>query len=104
MVKAHVGDSVIIGQIENSSTRYTLTADQIIGLKNVGVSEGVINALINTASKMPPQTTATTMVQGPYAYPYPYPYAYPYPNVYINPWPMVWWGWGPGFHGYYRWR
>src|SRR5580692_7685361 len=71
MVNAHVSDSVIINQIQTSSTRYLLTADQIIALKNAGVSEAVINALINTASKpqpAPPVTT-TTVVQPPYAYP-----------------------------------
>jgi hypothetical protein len=98
MVQGHVSDSVIISQIQNSSTRYHLTADQIIALKTAGVSEGVITALINTASK--PPTQSTTAVQGPYAYPYPY-YGYPYPYAYVTPWPWFWWGWGPHYH-YWR--
>ena len=99
MVQNHISDSVIISQIQNSSTRYHLTADQIISLKTAGVSEAVIAALINTASKPPVQTT--TVVQEPYAYPYPY-YGYPYP--YVGPWPGFYWGWGWG-PGYYRhWR
>ena len=93
MSQAHVSDSVIISQIQNSNTRYQLTADQIISLKNAGVSDTVINAMINTASKPQPQATTTTVVQGPYVYP---------PYVYVDPWPGIWWGWGgPYYHGYY---
>jgi hypothetical protein len=97
MVAAHVSDSVIISQIQNSSTRYHLTADQIIALKNAGVSDAVINALINTASKPQPQAT-TTVDQT----------VYPYPYFYVDPWPFWWWGWGPhyyyhgGYGGYYH--
>jgi hypothetical protein len=102
MVKAHVSDSVIINQVQNSSTRYHLTADQIISLKAAGVSDGVLDALINSASK-PQLETSTTVVREPYVYPYVYPYGYPY--AYVGPWPGFWWGWGPYYHGYYRhWR
>jgi hypothetical protein len=91
LVQAHVSDSVVVTQIQNSSTRYYLTADQIISLKNAGVSDTVIKALINTASKSPPQTI-TVVNQYPYYYPY-------------------WYGgpWGPYYYygvyyrgGYYR--
>ena len=51
MVQNHVSDATIISQIQTSSTRYHLTADQIISLKQAGVSDAVLNALINTASK-----------------------------------------------------
>ena len=89
MVKAHVSDSIIINQIKNSSTRYHLTAEQIIALKNAGVSDKILNALINTAGK-PPVPSA------PGAQTYVYP-AYPvYPRVYVNPWPG--WGWGGDFY------
>jgi hypothetical protein len=97
MSQAHVSDSVIISQIQNSSTRYHLTADQIISLKSAGVSDPVINTLINSASKPQPQTavSSTTVVEPPYVYPY----------VYVDPWPY-WWGggWGPHYyyHGYYH--
>jgi hypothetical protein len=90
MVQAHVSDAIIINQIQNSSTRYSLTADQIIALKNAGVSDIVLNALINTASKPPVQTT-TTVDQG----------AYVYTDVYVNPWPWFWWGVGPYYYGGY---
>ena len=93
MVQAHISDAVIINQIQNSRTRYHLTADEIIGLKNAGASDAVILALINTAAKPPVQTTAG---QPDHVYP---------PYVYLPPPPFFWWGWGPGFHGggYHRW-
>jgi len=93
MVQAHVSDSVIINQIQNSSGRYTLTADQIIALKNGGVSDAVLNALIT--SKPPVQTTTRIVEQSPVVYPY----------VYVDPWPYWGWGWGPGYYrGYHHWR
>jgi len=92
MVQAHVSDAVIVSQIQNSSARYVLTAGQIIALKNAGVSDTVLNAMINTASK-PPVQAATTVDQSSYVYPY----------VYVDPWPWFWWGWGPYYYGsYYR--
>ena len=90
MVQAHVSDSVIVSQIQNSSTRYALSADQIIALKAAGASDAVLNALIASASKPTSQTT-TTVERGPYVYPY----------VYVDPWPWGWWGWGPYYHGGY---
>jgi hypothetical protein len=92
LVQAHVSDTVIVSQIQNSSARYALTADQIIALKNAGVSDPVLNALINTASKAPVQ--ATTVEPGPYVYPY----------MYVDPWPWFWWGWEPYYYhgGYYH--
>jgi hypothetical protein len=93
LVQAHVSDTVIVNQLQNSSTRYALTADQIITLKAAGASDTVLTALINTASKPPVQTTTTTVEQGPAVYPY----------VYVDPWPWFWWGWGPySYGGYYR--
>lgn len=91
-IQAHVGDSVIISQIENSSSRYQLTADQIIALKTAGASDAVLSALINTAAKPPPRSSTTAVVVDRQAYPY----------VYVEPWPWFWWGWGPRY--YYRWR
>ena len=90
MVQAHVSDSVIVNQIQNSSSRYTLTADQIIALKNEGASDAVLNALITSASKPPAQSTTTTVEQGPVVY----------PCVYVDPWPFWgWWVWGGPYYG-----
>jgi hypothetical protein len=97
MVEAHVSDGVIVSQVQNSSTRYVLTTDQIIALKNAGASETVLSALINSAAKAPVQTAPAVVG----------PYPYVYPSVYIDPWPFFWWGVGPHYyggygHGYYH--
>jgi hypothetical protein len=50
LVKAGIGDEVILSQIRNSQAKYHLTAAEIIDLKNSGISEKVIDFMINTAS------------------------------------------------------
>ncbi len=55
MVSAHVGDEVIISQIQSTHSVYHLSAADIIDLKNSGVSENLIQYMINT----PSTTTAT---------------------------------------------
>jgi len=50
LVKNGLSDEVIISQIRNSRTVYHLTTAEIIDLKNSGVSEKVIEFMINTAS------------------------------------------------------
>ena len=96
MVQAQVSDSIIVNQIHNSSTRYTLTADQIIALKQAGASDNVLNALIASANRPAVQTPVTVEQRD-----------YVYPSVYVDPWPWFWWGWGPYYyggyyHGYYH--
>jgi len=55
MVQAKVGDSVIINYIQNSGNSYGLNAAQIIYLRQQGVSDAVINAMLNQR----PQTAQT---------------------------------------------
>jgi hypothetical protein len=50
LVKAGLGDDVILSHIRNSQVVYHLTTAEIIDLKNSGVSEKVIDFMINTAS------------------------------------------------------
>jgi uncharacterized protein YcfJ len=47
---AGIGDDTIISQIRNSGTVYHLSTADIIDLKNAGVSERVIDYMINTPS------------------------------------------------------
>jgi|GEM_PF-6050097 len=93
MVQNHVGDTVIISQVQNSSTRYQLTAEQIIALKQAGASDALLNALISSANKPAAQSSSTTTTV--------------YPPPYVYPWPWWGWGWDPYYyggyyHGYYR--
>jgi hypothetical protein len=53
LAKAGIGDDLIISQIRNSRTVYYLTTADIIDLKNAGVSERVIDFMINTPTQIP---------------------------------------------------
>lgn len=50
LAQANVGDNVIISQIRSSHTVYHLSAADIIDLRNSGVSEKVVDFMINTPS------------------------------------------------------
>lgn len=49
--KANISDDTIISYIQNSGNSYGLDADQIIYLKEQGVSANVINAMINQKNR-----------------------------------------------------
>lgn len=51
MAKAKIGDDLIISQIRNSRTIYHLKTTDIVALKNAGVSESVIDFMINTPTQ-----------------------------------------------------
>ena len=116
LARASVGDDVIVNYIHNSGNAYGLDANQILYLKQQGISERIINAMLTqpkTAVAMQPvpsasapeTSTATvaptvTYVQTapPIYYDY-QPYYYPayawYPPVTFS------FGWG-GYYGGYR--
>jgi hypothetical protein len=50
LVKAGLSDDVILSQIRNAQAVYHLTTAEIIDLKHGGVSEKVIDYMINTAN------------------------------------------------------
>ena len=50
LAKSGVSDEVILSQIRNSHTVYHLSAAEILDLKDAGVSEKVIDFMINTPS------------------------------------------------------
>lgn len=117
LAQAKVGDGTIIAYIKYSGKNYGLTADQILYLKQEGVSESVITAMLNPAAvpEMPmgPATTATVPVPstpapqvvqggyGPYGQPEepyvetapPATYYYSYSEPYYYPY----------YGGYYYW-
>jgi len=53
LAQANVTDSAIINSIQNSGTVYGLDASQIVSLKQQGVSEAVINAMLNQTAAVP---------------------------------------------------
>lgn len=58
LAKSGVSDDLIISQIQGTRTVYHLTATDIIGLRNNGVSDRVINYMINTPSTIGAQAQA----------------------------------------------
>ncbi len=107
LAAAGVGDNVIISQIRKSRTVYHLTAADIIDLRNGGVSNQVIDFMINTPetySAMPAPQASTVVVDQP-------PPSPPAETVVVAPGPgyvwiggeWVWnasWIWVAGHWGY----
>jgi hypothetical protein len=58
--QAKVGDSVIVNYIQNSGNNYGLNAAQIIYLRQQGVSDTVINTMLNQARTLSGQSAQTT--------------------------------------------
>jgi len=72
MAKSGVSDDLIINQIINTHSVYNLDANDIIDLKNGGVSDKVITYMMNTGSNVvatqappPPQTEVVVASPGP---------------------------------------
>lgn len=51
LVKAGIADEVLISQIQQSRVVFRLSTQEIIDLKESGVSNKVIDFMINTASR-----------------------------------------------------
>jgi len=125
LCRAGITDDTIVAQISNSHTVYHLSANDIIDLHDAGVSQGVIDFMINTASSLSGAATSVVMDAPPPvplmepAVPSPGP-GYVWANgewVWNNGWywstgywlwppfpGTVWVGgyWSPGPHGYVR--
>ncbi len=68
MAKSGIGDDVIISQIRATHSAYHLSASDIIDLNNSGVSQKVIDYMINTAngaSSAPPQAQTVVVNEAP---------------------------------------
>ncbi len=98
LARAGVSDEVILSQIRNSHTVYRLSTAEIIDLKDSGVSEKVIDFMINTPNLVgaapPPPASETVVVAEPPPPPIVEEY-YPAPGP-----DFIWisgcWGWGGG--------
>ena len=115
LAKNGVSDEIILSQIRNSRTVYHMTTAEIIDLKDAGVSERVIDFMINTPSTSP---GGPVVAPSPVAAPAPVPSPVPPPpattmvvadvgseppppvveTVVVSPGPPYVW-----VHGYWRW-
>jgi len=65
MARAGVSDDIIISQIQGSHTVFHLSSADIIDLHSTGVSDKVVNFMINTQSSADAQPTTTVVEQAP---------------------------------------
>jgi len=68
LARANVGEDVIVNFIQNSHDAYGLTANQIIYLKQQGISDRIVNAMMNQPkpdAAAPQPTTASVPASAP---------------------------------------
>ena len=73
LAQAKVSDGIIVSYIQNSGTIYSLRADEIVYLKQQGVSDPVLNAMLAqrgrlTGSTEPATTTASSTIASAQTY------------------------------------
>jgi hypothetical protein len=95
LIRAGISDDLVISQIRNSRTVYHLNTAEIVDLKNAGVSETIIDFMINTPTQI--QSSEVSGVVGNLP---PAPIYEPY---YIAPSPGFIWIDGSWFWGVDRW-
>ena len=82
--RSGVSDAVIIRYIRDRGTVYTLSSDDVSSLRKAGVSQSVVDYMLQTARNY-----------GPYPYPYSPYWGDPYWGPYGGPY------WGPPFGVYF---
>ncbi len=86
--KAKVSDDVIIDQMRSTQSYFQLSTNDIIALKNEGVSEKVITAMIKSSPPAQSSSRSSGYYYGGYYYPYPYWW---YPGLYFAfRYPYIW--------------
>jgi hypothetical protein len=65
LVRSGVNDDVIITQIQSTHTVFHLGASDIIDLRNTGVSDRVVNFMINTPNTVTPPTAVVVPAEPP---------------------------------------
>jgi hypothetical protein len=93
--KAKVSDDTIVNYIRNSGSSYGLEASQIVYLKQQGVSDTIINTMLNQPRQMAPaapqpaystaSSTATVVAQPAVTYVQTAPAYVPSSTVYVIP-------------------
>ena len=59
LVKANISEDIIIAKIKQSKTRFDVTIDGLVALKQAGVSDNLINVMMNPAAPVPPPAPAS---------------------------------------------
>ena len=88
--RAGVSDAVILRYLRDRGTIYTLNSDDVSGLRKAGVSQSIVDYMLQTGRN-----------PGPYPYYYPGPYPY-WGDPYWGPYPY--WGVGVYYGGHRHWH
>ena len=79
LVKAKIAEDLIIAKIKQSKTKFDVSVDGLVALKEAGVSDNVIAAMMNpAASAAPPPSAPASAAAAPAPAPKP---AFPASNV-----------------------
>lgn len=70
LAKAHVGDDVILSQIEVSGSAFTLTTEDILRLRREGVSDAVLARMIRSRAPAAGASEGTLLIENKDARPY----------------------------------
>jgi hypothetical protein len=113
LAQAKVNDDVIIAYIHNSGNSYGLDADQIIYLRQQGISDKILTTMLaqpgpaSVPAPVAPPSANSYVTQAPVAYAQPTP-AYvqtiPSSSVYVIPNNQIYYSsWYPAYYPYYSW-
>ena len=64
LVKAGLGDDVIVGMVDVQPAKYSLSPDDLIALKKEGVSDKIIAAMLKKSAAAPPSEPAKASAPG----------------------------------------
>jgi hypothetical protein len=62
LTKSRIGDSIIVGTIEHGPTNFDLSPAALVKLKQAGVSDAVIQAMVDSSSTSPGSTSVGGLV------------------------------------------
>jgi len=88
MTKASVSEDVIVSKVNSASFVTPITSQDIVDMKNAGVSDKVMNAMLTSLRNQATSGETATMAPPPSGPPGGYYYASPY-YVDPGPWPYV---------------
>ena len=89
MAQSHVGDDVVIAQIRSTGSVFHLSANDVIWLKQQGVSDAVLREMVATAERRPTRVERRTVHSHPVYVVEPW-HHYRAPHLYGGHWGCGW--------------
>ena len=97
LTRARVNDGVILRYMRDQRTIYVLNSTDVQNLRSAGVSQSIVDYMLQTQTTVPATSPDINIGIGVYPAPYYGPY-----GPYYGPGPY--WGPGPYYGGYHRWH